>query len=345
MMPRTHCPWRAHPRSRGENEVTPGSIARKPGSSPLTRGKHVQRPDSVFDDGLIPAHAGKTPKSSTTSRPPSAHPRSRGENTSGRRSPTPARGSSPLTRGKQSDGGRRTQQERLIPAHAGKTCRKLRRARAAAAHPRSRGENLNAPLVSAPLTGSSPLTRGKPPHLRAFTCGGRLIPAHAGKTTTPLPSILSWWAHPRSRGENRPTRLSTASRLGSSPLTRGKLAQRVEKDSAPRLIPAHAGKTASRATRSSWISAHPRSRGENIKAAAAVVVEWGSSPLTRGKLQQNGPGCRKKSAHPRSRGENCVAHGLQARGGGSSPLTRGKRVRARPQPARHRLIPAHAGKT
>ena len=325
MMPRTHCPWRAHPRSRGENEVTPGSIARKPGSSPLTRGKHVQRPDSVFDDGLIPAHAGKTPKSSTTSRPPSAHPRSRGENTSGRRSPTPARGSSPLTRGKQSDGGRRTQQERLIPAHAGKTCRKLRRARAAAAHPRSRGENLNAPLVSAPLTGSSPLTRGKPPP----------------------PSGVHLWgpAHPRSRGENYDPVAEHPELVGSSPLTRGKPTDAAFDGFETRLIPAHAGKTGAACGKRFCATAHPRSRGENIKAAAAVVVEWGSSPLTRGKLQQNGPGCRKKSAHPRSRGENCVAHGLQARGGGSSPLTRGKRVRARPQPARHRLIPAHAGKT
>ena len=162
MMPRTHCPWRAHPRSRGENEVTPGSIARKPGSSPLTRGKHVQRPDSVFDDGLIPAHAGKTPKSSTTSRPPSAHPRSRGENLNAPLVSAPLTGSSPLTRGKPTDAAFDGFETRLIPAHAGKTGAACGKRFCATAHPRSRGENGALQTREPLLRGSSPLTRGKP---------------------------------------------------------------------------------------------------------------------------------------------------------------------------------------
>ena len=50
------------------------------------------------------------------------------------------------------------------------------------AHPRSRGENLNAVAGGNKETGSSPLTRGKrrPECLRARLDG--LIPAHAGKT-------------------------------------------------------------------------------------------------------------------------------------------------------------------
>ena len=52
------------------------------GSSPLTRGKHAFL--AAFDpaSGLIPAHAGKTTPSTPTAPRSTAHPRSRGENTS-----------------------------------------------------------------------------------------------------------------------------------------------------------------------------------------------------------------------------------------------------------------------
>ena len=219
MMPRTHCPWRAHPRSRGEN----GKVA--------TSATEVQW---------------------------------------------------------------------LIPAHAGKTLQDIFDLVSAAAHPRSRGENLNAPLVSAPLTGSSPLTRGKPPHLRAFTCGGRLIPAHAGKTTTPLPSILSWWAHPRSRGENLDAIPHARDDLGSSPLTRGKPHTSALAALYGGLIPAHAGKTKND-NHVRWPHpAHPRSRGENEQGAPDHVWPVGSSPLTRGKPRHQArrlPACRLIPAH------------------------------------------------
>ena len=71
---------------------------------------------------------------------------------------------------------------RLIPAHAGKTDESVEVRRSRGAHPRSRGENRRNAETRARLQGSSPLTRGKPPHDGAFSLGGRLIPAHAGKT-------------------------------------------------------------------------------------------------------------------------------------------------------------------
>ena len=57
----------------------------------------------------------------------------------------------------------------LIPAHAGKTVVTLPTGRASPAHPRSRGENLVAAVDTTPLTGSSPLTRGKHFLTCAFT--------------------------------------------------------------------------------------------------------------------------------------------------------------------------------
>ena len=51
---------RAHPRSRGENDLTEPIIELMPGSSPLTRGKPNAFVPAQVTQGLIPAHAGKT---------------------------------------------------------------------------------------------------------------------------------------------------------------------------------------------------------------------------------------------------------------------------------------------
>ena len=70
----------AHPRSRGENSCVAFAWSCMAGSSPLTRGKHVDVRCPGARGGLIPAHAGKTLKSSAAVSRPWAHPRSRGEN-------------------------------------------------------------------------------------------------------------------------------------------------------------------------------------------------------------------------------------------------------------------------
>ena len=51
---------RAHPRSRGENGVSPIADDCGPGSSPLTRGKQGEAVSGSQTRRLIPAHAGKT---------------------------------------------------------------------------------------------------------------------------------------------------------------------------------------------------------------------------------------------------------------------------------------------
>ena len=54
-------PSTAHPRSRGENEMSAQVSAVAAGSSPLTRGKRDVCPSERGRRRLIPAHAGKTP--------------------------------------------------------------------------------------------------------------------------------------------------------------------------------------------------------------------------------------------------------------------------------------------
>ena len=111
------------------------------GSSPLTRGKQQLTTWARDVARLIPAHAGKTRIRASVSSAVAAHPRSRGENAMDRVLLINAAGSSPLTRGKRLERDRRHRDERLIPAHAGKTSgwRIVNTRRPA--HPRSRGEN------------------------------------------------------------------------------------------------------------------------------------------------------------------------------------------------------------
>ena len=315
---------RAHPRSRGENLRVRRSPMHSSGSSPLTRGKRRGRNLDGYQDGLIPAHAGKTNQRDARFCCQRAHPRSRGENQTTAIIVAICGGSSPLTRGKLGNRGARATRPGLIPAHAGKTLWELAPDGAAWAHPRSRGENRVWPQLPESLQGSSPLTRGK--HLAAdviIRVDG-LIPAHAGKTFGDLPGEVVAGAHPRSRGENVYQVRKSVSVRGSSPLTRGKRPPSPVAHWPPGLIPAHAGKTSSAPAHSSSNPAHPRSRGENTQENACLGEEQGSSPLTRGKrcrvcvgfrpvglipahagktFRRRGSGPPPR-AHPRSRGEN-----------------------------------------
>ena len=153
---------RAHPRSRGENVGWTVIPIGGSGSSPLTRGKPFGSPGMGTPQRLIPAHAGKTGFKAGDDIASGAHPRSRGENPVPRRTTTRTRGSSPLTRGKRCPPGSARGRSGLIPAHAGKTKAPPPETITTAAHPRSRGENVDDLGDAVPDCGSSPLTRGKP---------------------------------------------------------------------------------------------------------------------------------------------------------------------------------------
>ena len=192
-------------------------------------------------------------------------------------------GSSPLTRGKHPCAGCADVAGGLIPAHAGKTASSSGGSTASRAHPRSRGENAWVARRIAPLSGSSPLTRGKHcVELRVRLLVG-LIPAHAGKTSMGSVRPPRSGAHPRSRGENQAPGAQALGAWGSSPLTRGKRLSAFSRQGIPGLIPAHAGKTPSSTEPSCLSGAHPRSRGENSRSRLAKRAHCGSSPLTRGK--------------------------------------------------------------
>ena len=294
----------AHPRSRGENLDGSGAGPGFAGSSPLTRGKLTWGMPDFFRHGLIPAHAGKTRPRCTHRPARRAHPRSHGENTV-------------HVRGFHAVPG-------LIPAHAGKTGARARFSRRSRAHPRSRGENESAACASRWWMGSSPLTRGKRSARSRSSRTEGLIPAHAGKTE--LRTGHRGWhgAHPRSRGENPRQGRDGRERSGSSPLTRGKLYQHIETRVISGLIPAHAGK-----------------RG----GCDACPERWGLIPAHAGKTDARVGLDGGDGAHPRSRGENLSSLAGRRAREGSSPLTRGKLLQPDTRQNMGGLIPAHAGKT
>ena len=193
------------------------------------------------------------------------------------------------------------------------------------AHPRSRGENLIRRRWRRCMVGSSPLTRGKRRMTTMSAGPTRLIPAHAGKTNREPPTTCGPWAHPRSRGENRVIKPGGYLLAGSSPLTRGKLSDKLREQVRQRLIPAHAGKTGRRVGLRARLRAHPRSRGENSCGQRIGHSGLGSSPLTRGKLDGELLGQVDDGLIPAHAGKtpNDLRH---------MRLTYG-------------LIPAHAGKT
>ena len=133
--------------------------------------------------------------------------------------------------------------------------------------------------------------------------------------------------------------------MGSSPLTRGKRRSVSLIHSRRGLIPAHAGKTTTLATREyASAGSSPLTRGK-LTDAAPPTESRRLIPAHAGKTRSLALARESRKAHPRSRGENQEL--IKATGAvvGSSPLTRGKpNHHDHPRTARG-LIPAHAGKT
>ena len=105
--------------------------------------------------------------------------------------------------------------------------------------------------------------RGKVDAFNATYSDGGIIPAHAGKRYFSQRIEYGRGDHPRSCGEKSLLVCPLATILGSSPLMRGKVPDKLERCLEWGIIPAHAGK------RDKWPGWYP--------------LPEGSSPLMRGK--------------------------------------------------------------
>ena len=176
---------RAHPRVCGENKVAIHGVLDAIGSSPRVRGKRIFLELSIFEHGLIPAHAGKTFLETPVVGLSWAHPRACGENGVRGCRALAESGSSPRMRGKHLWRAPDHPGRRLIPAHAGKTSQDALPVSIFKAHPRACGENRLSSCMLGGGAGSSPRMRGKPRQPSADRLSTGLIPAHAGKTLCP----------------------------------------------------------------------------------------------------------------------------------------------------------------
>ena len=158
-------------------------------------------------------------------------------------------GSSPRMRGKPHLLVDRAAEARIIPAHAGQTSLSRLASSAATDHPRACGANRLERLGSLVAFGSSPRMRGKRRLVREQHHRIRIIPAHAGQTSSVAPKRVDCPDHPRACGANPKGTTRVELRIGSSPRMRGKRRRQAAVRQADRIIPAHAGQTAAWATR------------------------------------------------------------------------------------------------
>ena len=254
---------------------------------------------------------------------------------------------------------------RIIPAHAGQTTSRSRSRCPRSDHPRACGANPVLGDFRGRDDGSSPRMRGKRTEEWGRHRSRRIIPAHAGQTTSGLPGSVTSSDHPRACGANVEMHASLGSHAGSSPRVRGKLRYRHYPLLVARIIPAHAGQTCCRRRPSRSRPDHPRACGANSFTPAFNWPSTGSSPRMRGKLREPlrvlhdiriipahagqtswAVSVRYAFAdHPRACGANLPEAYLVRDVLGSSPRMRGKRHGDRAQPRTLRIIPAHAGQT
>ena len=191
-------------------------------------------------------------------------------------------GSSPHTRGALNNRLTELEKRGIIPAYAGSTQTALCTGHRPGDHPRIRGEHPGCSQRNLRPRGSSPHTRGAPSETAPSRKVSGIIPAYAGSTNLPLMDGIDIGDHPRIRGEHSGVNLSSSSKKGSSPHTRGARTKEFSKWHKNGIIPAYAGST-SPATRygAGWWD-HPRIRGEHGITASGDETVTGSSPHTRG---------------------------------------------------------------
>ena len=127
--------------------------------------------------------------------------------------------------------------------------------------------------------------RGKLHQVQRATHADRIIPAHAGQTSS-IPRLRPMRSdHPHACGANKGAFAQTLSADGSSPRMRGKPEHRHPGHGHRRIIPAHAGQTSPHAIMPPRSTDHPRACGANYNGTYSTFDDLGSSPRMRGKRQ------------------------------------------------------------
>ena len=161
----------------------------------------------------------------------------------GKKCPASEKGSSPHTRGPQHKKRPVHRALRIIPAYAGSTSGRVRRAYLSWDHPRIRGVHASVSRIVNSIPGSSPHTRGPPSMNSCKVSHNGIIPAYAGSTHPLTLKPSAEWDHPRIRGVHTTMTKAEIGCIGSSPHTRGPLYGVCQVGIKTRIIPAYAGST------------------------------------------------------------------------------------------------------
>ncbi len=233
------------------------------------------------------------------------------------------------------------------------------------AHPHGRGEHAAIPWARAHKEGSSPRAWGTPYPKRGRAISTGLIPTGVGNTCGVRQRLRSASAHPHGRGEHRSVDNVGPVKKGSSPRAWGTRQVFCGAHACLWLIPTGVGNTPETPGLTRPSRAHPHGRGEHIKSAIGVFVEWGSSPRAWGthfsyrvapqgagliptgvgntQLGRQNPG--RVGAHPHGRGEHDNAQAVAQELRGSSPRAWGTHRGNHLLVLRQRLIPTGVGNT
>ena len=172
---------------------------------------------------------------------------------------------------------------RITPAYAGKSTRKLSRL-----------------LI---FSGSPPPMRGKARFTALTVTCLRITPAYAGKSSFLLTICQSIKDHPRLCGEKLHPAGSSISGRGSPPPMRGKGFLIPTGMKLRRITPAYAGKRRISSTDTLPVQDHPRLCGEKHDCTALPACLYGSPPPMRGKAKYVRSRNVPSRDHPRLCGE------------------------------------------
>ena len=335
------------------------------GSSPRMRGA----PGSVLIAGgvvgIIPAYAGSTARSQSSTGFTWDHPRVCGEHSSSAFSFSKRLGSSPRMRGARPGHLAHDQGHGIIPAYAGSTDKPVSTGKNDGDHPRVCGEHPYLVKSPSPSLGSSPRMRGAHCVLVVQRERRGIIPAYAGSTLADTIRRSALGDHPRVCGEHFGGGAWWFVVLGSSPRMRGAQQDVAALRVAVGIIPAYAGSTGTSYRLPLCSGDHPRVCGEHSTIREAMRSGWGSSPRMRGALEgrellvdvggiipayAGSTATRPRASspsrdHPRVCGEHLILALHRPCPLGSSPRMRGARVDVKRGGQRVGIIPAYAGST
>ncbi len=252
------------------------------GSSPRVRGAVHDVVSQVIAEGIIPACAGSSTRTSKATTGRWDHPRVCGEQVTALRQTSMNVGSSPRVRGaghRRCDALGRTG---IIPACAGSSHSFASQRECSRDHPRVCGEQWppHAPRWCPP--GSSPRVRGAGGRTRSLKLASGIIPACAGSSYRIGAGFALVRDHPRVCGEQWLRSFPHGPFQGSSPRVRGAVASTRSSMVSAGIIPACAGSRRPDTLPEVGERDHPRVCGEQLSSAPTNRRRRGSSPRVRG---------------------------------------------------------------